>query len=553
MIIDSVWSIFSENLTAARELQTCLRLPVRNEREDRQLRVLRDDALPPEGFRIDADPEGMTVTISGGGERGMLYGAFTFLEEHCGVRWFAPDCEIIPERDAVEIPDGLHTAFSPRFEYRDVFWKDFSDERLSAHLKINAQSLRTLTPEYGGGIAYGLFVHTLNQLMPQSYRAEHPEYFSDDGLMPCLTNEAVFGIVLENLKEVIRAHPEAKIFSVSQNDSLSHGCNCPACAAVDREEGSHMGSLLRFVNRIAAAIEPEFPDVLIDTLAYTYTRKAPRLTRPRRNVIIRLCSIECCFSHPIGSCSDKEKDLFAGDPLAPSQPFAQDLEDWSRICDRLYIWDYTTNFANFAGTFPNFDVIAPNIRFFASHGVRGVFEQGCYTTISPEFGPLKGYLMAKLLWNPDCDVEALAAEFTEAYYGPAWPYMQEYIDLVMQSARKRHVGICYSVHDMFDVTPEFIVRSAELWKKALAAGGTASQRAHVERASIQCEYNVLSARDYLDGIGDKLDPALHRALREKLLRQKITFFSEDRRITPDEMPDGRNVNDWCWGARERPR
>ena len=48
-----------------------------------------------------------------------------------------------------------------------------------------------------------------------------------------------------------------------------------------------MGPLLRAVNAIAAAVEPEFPHVAIDTLAYQYTRAAPRVTVPRPNVIVR--------------------------------------------------------------------------------------------------------------------------------------------------------------------------------------------------------------------------------------------------------------------------
>ena len=69
--------------------------------------------------------------------------------------------------------------------------------------------------------------------------------------------------------------------------------------AVDAEEGARPDSLLRFVNAVAADIEDEFPDVAIDTLAYQYTRKPPRTSRPRPNVIVRLCSIECSFRVPL--------------------------------------------------------------------------------------------------------------------------------------------------------------------------------------------------------------------------------------------------------------
>lgn len=42
----------------------------------------------------------------------------------------------------------------------------------------------------------------------------------------------------------------------------------------------------------------------IDTLAYQYTRPAPKKTVPRSNVIIRLCSIECNFALPFSDPSN---------------------------------------------------------------------------------------------------------------------------------------------------------------------------------------------------------------------------------------------------------
>jgi hypothetical protein len=66
--------------------------------------------------------------------------------------------------------------------------------------------------------------------------------------------------------------------------------------------------------------------VAIDTLAYEYTRQPPRHVQPRPNVIIRLCSIECDSAHPL--------------PAPSNRKFADDIRGWSKICQRLYIWDY---------------------------------------------------------------------------------------------------------------------------------------------------------------------------------------------------------------------
>jgi hypothetical protein len=38
------------------------------------------------------------------------------------------------------------------------------------------------------------------------------------------------------------------------------------------------------LNKVAEAVEKEFPDVLVESLAYQYTRKPPKTIKPRDNV-----------------------------------------------------------------------------------------------------------------------------------------------------------------------------------------------------------------------------------------------------------------------------
>jgi len=137
------------------------------------------------------------------------------------------------------------------------------------------------------------------------------------------------------------------------------------CKALDALEGSQSGTMIHFVNAVAEAIEDEFPDVFIDTFAYWYSRKPPKFVKPRDNVIVRLCSIECCFAHPLN------------DPAcAVNVPFAHDIKKWSSIAKNLYIWDYTTNFSAYNVIFPNFGVLQKNMQFFLENNAIGVFAQG---------------------------------------------------------------------------------------------------------------------------------------------------------------------------------
>jgi hypothetical protein len=169
--------------------------------------------------------------------------------------------------------------FVPRLEYRESFWFDALDGDWAVRNKCNGNSDR-LDAARGGKHTYEGFVHTFYGLIPPDrYFKDHPEWFSEIGgqrtaanAQLCLTNEEMRAELVKNLKERLRANPAATIASVSQNDCFNP-CQCARCAAGDQEEGSPAGALLRFVNAVAAEIEPEFPNVAIDTLAYQYTRK----------------------------------------------------------------------------------------------------------------------------------------------------------------------------------------------------------------------------------------------------------------------------------------
>ncbi len=343
--------------------------------------------------------------IAGAGGKGVIYGVVHLLEKYFGCRKLSPSAELFPPGDDLVLGCLFETG-NPVNEVRIVNGDFALDPDYLDWMRLHLH-----TDLYGAGY----YVHTFQRLLPwQTYFEAHPEYFA---LMngkriidqPCLSRPEVFDIAAARLREEMAAQPGKKIWSVSQNDNFSF-CQCPECLKIIEEEGSPAGPILRFVNRMAAL----FPDKTISTLAYQYSRPAPRLTRPAPNVEVMLCTIELDRSRPI--------------PDAPSSAsFVRDIEDWSRICGNLYLWDYTVNFSHHVSPFPNLHVLRPNIRFFVDHGVRKHFQQ---TNTGPghEFSELKSYLLARLLWDPEADVDAWTDDFLEGYYGRAGKFIRRYID-----------------------------------------------------------------------------------------------------------------------------
>ncbi|MCU0916001.1 MAG: DUF4838 domain-containing protein [Planctomycetes bacterium] len=376
------------------------------------------DGLGAEGMILRT--VGDHLILAGGPPRGTLYAVYTFLEDQLGCRWWSSTESTIPRKPTLNI-GAIDLRYVPPLEYRSAFWFDAFEGDWAVRNKCNGQSHR-LDAQRGGKHVYEGFVHTFYPLIPpQKYFAEHPEWFSEikgrrstDHAQLCLTNEEMRKELVKNLKERLRANPAATIASVSQNDW--HGnCQCKSCAAIEQEEGSPAGLMLRFVNAVAADIEPEFPQVAISTLAYQYTRKPPAITRPRRSVIVQLCSIECSFCKPLADERNKA--------------FRDDIVGWSMIADRLYIWDYTTNFRHYIMPHPNLRVLGPNVRFFVDHHVKGIFEQGAYQSYGAEMAELRAWVLAKLLWDPTRDGQKLIDEFIDGYYGPAAPGIRAYLQV----------------------------------------------------------------------------------------------------------------------------
>ncbi len=465
-----------------------------------RLRLSRE-GMPNGAFRLSAG-EG-NVLIEAGSPSGVVYGACAALER-LGCRFLAPDCEVVPEGEIV-FPRA--DAFEkPAFEVRELFWREAMDGAFAVKLKLNS-SRSSITPEQGGKAMFFNFSHSFNRLVPpEEWFDSHPEYFSMvDGrrlrerTQLCLTNPDVLRICIDRVRGWIVEHPEYDIFSVAMNDWYNN-CRCPDCLALDEAEGSGAGTMIHFVNRIADSIAEDFPRMKIHTFAYLYCRKPPRRVRPRDNVIVRLCSIECCFLHPIGACGREtgpidvqsgRSERFDGQNGGGSA-FLEDLRGWAAICKNLCVWDYTTNYANYLQPFPNLRVLAPNLRLFRDHGVKGVFEQGNFSLgRAGALGPLKIYLLGKLLWDPDLDEGQLTDEFVRGYFGPASPQMREYVSVWSGVDGPGHAGI-YDPPDAPYLTVAVLERARALLNEALRAAPSEPFAGRVGREALSVEYVELA-------------------------------------------------------------
>jgi hypothetical protein len=455
------------------------------------------DDLGQEGFVMRT--QGERVYIIGGRPRGTLYGVYQFLEDYLGCRWYAPAVSNIPTQLTITLP-AINRTVTPAFAYREPYYTHAQNGDWAARNRANSRNAALLA-EHGGKIVYpqDYFGHSAHTMLPPAqYFAAHPEYYAlyhgeraQHDL--CYTNPAIVPIAIAAVRKTLKEHPETDIISVSQMDG-EFICECPNCQAMMAREGSYSGPVLHFVNQVARAIAEEFPHVLVDTLAYLHTMQPPKMLKPEPNVVVRVCSMRACYSHPKTACPVNE-------------PFLKALTGWCNIAPHVYVWDYVTNFQHYHMPFPDLRIQAENIRLYQQLGVQGCFMQGSYALRGQggEFAELRAYLLAKLLWDPSLDPDAVINDFLQGYYGAAAGPIRQYIDLINDQVDAEHMNYhnVFGSDDASFLTQEILDKADALFVKAkeLVKDKDAALKLRVEVAEVPILYarlfNVIGSEEQL--------------------------------------------------------
>ena len=371
--------------------------------------LLRDfKGLPEDSFRIGTENGAVVLESTG---KGLIYAACDFLEQEMGMDYWGDGEYFLPKGASAQINARTEV---PAFRYRQTSHYSLRNGKVATsdngvdkeHRADDLYRYWYRLEEPHQLFVDNLWVHTCNKLLPASrYGKEHPEYYAffDGKRHPgsasqwCMSNPEVLEIVC-------------------QNDGSDTYCRCEACQAIMDEEGSPSGLFLRFVNAVAR----RFPDKEISTLAYLFTVKPPKVTRPEKNVSIMLCDIDC-----------RRQTALTENPSG--QEFMACLEGWSAICDNIFLWDYGINFDNYLSPFPNLQTIKDNMVIFQNHGVKMHFSQ-INSTLGGDMAELRPYLVSKLMWNPGASLDSLERHFCERYYGAAGESILHYIHTIEGAA-----------------------------------------------------------------------------------------------------------------------
>ena len=446
------------------------------------------DALGDEGYVIRTQPG--HVALFGGPRGGTRNAVYTFLDEYLGCRFYAPQFTFVPQKPELVV-GITHTVKVPAFEARNVNVAQSVDPHWAARNRVNyiyRQARHWLPKEERDKFSMADFaahplvagswffagcpvpkpsrrrgvddvhgeeeIHSLHKdmLLPSALFEEHPDYFAyraEDGNLgdgkrnprhgSCPTSEGAYQVIVENAKQWLRNEPWARMISVSQVDRY-YACGCPRCLQAYAQRGGlftqprrpdgtpvrpsrnrwtagnarEAAVFLDFVNRAADEIHQEFPDVYVHTLAYYWTRYPLDNWEPADKIIIDYEFLIECRYHSIGQCPFNE-DLYG---------LWTTLRGWTRKSSRLHVWD--SCYGHSVAPYPVLKHRGLFYREMAMAGVNGIRVHMCG---GPDqwLGELRAYMYAKLVWDPDYDLDAGFAEYCRHAFGGAAEPMLEYV------------------------------------------------------------------------------------------------------------------------------
>ena len=452
------------------------------------------------------------LLIGGHARRGTLYAVYSFLEDELGTKWWTAKESFIPNKPTITL-GAIDKKYSPPLQFRqtnyipDSFnWK-FAARNKNGQLKPDDKEL---SKEISQSFAIGY--HSFYKIMPpEKYFAKHPEWYSEIGgkrvfkvperglAQLCLTNAEMRAELIKNIREKLARMPYARFVHISQNDYYNY-CECKKCADFVNAHGGEQSALLvDTANAVGEAIEKDYPDTRVVTFAYQYSRRAPKNIKPRGNVWIELCSIECDFAHPLESDTD--------------YGFTPDIKEWSKLTRNLTIWNYTTCFSNYIIPYPNIYLVGGDIRFFVKNGAIGLFEQGNSFCNAGDFNSMRLWVMSKLMWNPNLDDKKLVDEFLRGYYGDEIAAIyREYLDTIENRARSvKYAQGCDYVDTLTWMDIHTYNKAATLMQKAL---DTAKDLEEAGKALHSLLRKVWLDRLPIDYVGTMYNVQLHRLAKQ---------------------------------------
>lgn len=407
--------------------------------------------------------KGHVLTLFGADARtpsdphGTRYAVTTFLEDKLGVRYLWPGelGKVVPRLETIVVAD-FERRFTPQLAQRRIRSMGYHDriqvglDRLGFKKEdferqvADAQRTQAESPDWFswhrlGGTLNMSGGHAFSHLWAK-YGKDHPDWFAlqpdgsrDQSANPdrarlCKSNaDLIAAIAKEKIEELTR-NPALIGVALGPNDGGKPSfCTCPKCEALDSPKGrkvmlwdfskgkqrefEHVSLTDRtvfFWNAIAEKVAKVHPDKFLVVDAYSAYAAPPVERKLHPNLVVRFAPL-----------SYHDEDY--------RKESLRDWDGWSKAAKRMY---FRPNLM-LAGRRDGMPLLyihkfGEDFRYLASHGMMGTdFDACCHNWATQG---LNYYVVARLHWNPEQDVNAIVDDYCQAGFGSASKSVRRYFD-----------------------------------------------------------------------------------------------------------------------------
>jgi hypothetical protein len=374
------------------------------------------------------------VDLRGLDAEGTLFAAYELLEQ-LGVRWFMPGDigRQVPQRPDAILPQQI-TVQIPSFPAR---WAAGYASKFGEWQR----RLRMGGPRFPSA-------HGVNMPKDASF-ALHPEYYAlingkRVNKQLCVSNPGTVAAAITTTRAYFDANPTAIWIGMGPHDGRGF-CECDNCKALDGGDwdpfANYMSMTDRYIgffNQILDGIKDKYPDKIIGFYSYASYNRPPVKVTPNPHIIPAFAPITICRIHDMGNPICPEKDKY--------QRWL--IQEWGKILPNVYDRGYWFNLADPGLLFPMVHRVRTQIPLAHELGITG-WRVECLAHWGSELPSL--YIAGKLMWNHEADVDALMADFSTSYFGPAAVPMARYFTLINDTVRDAdfHTGSSYDIPNLY--------------------------------------------------------------------------------------------------------
>jgi len=540
------------------------------------------EGLGPGGIVIKTLPQANAIVILGADDlapvddQGTRYAVTTFLEEGLGVRFLWPGelGKVVPEKDSIEVA-ALDIRMTPRIVQRKIRMAGSWSRRMEAggeRLHVTGDDFekyfrgaRVTESEDAGWAGWHRLGGSLGLASGHSYGdywerfgAAHPEWFAmeSDGSRDQSRSASRARLCVSNpelIEQIARdriAHIEKsgdKSVAIGPNDGgTTSFCVCEECGKLDvpsdrkimltdfsqganRRKFEHVPLTDRYVhffNAIAEKVVAVHPDVWLTADAYSAYSAPPLKAKLHPNIAIRYVGISYL--------NEERRHLGIADWQA-----------WSDAAQKIYFRSNLLLAGRRQGTpaiYPH--KLAEDFRKLAGDSMIGTDLDSCLHNWATQ--GLNYYVMAKLLWNPDLDIDELLDDYCRSGFGAGAESVKAYF-LRLEELTDEMASRGLSVTEPF--TPEVVAELRALLDEAAAkTGDNAEAGARVEFLRVGLNYTDAFCDIYRidrewQATGGRLSPEMKERARLALDRNW-----EASRDIFENHPLAVNVANVAWGS-----